>query len=105
MLSQITNVTYVTDMASIHLPIFANFDIFAWLMPHVTASSDQFVLHENEVVHVPTGAWWRARQHEALFCMMGMEGLGSALSNGDEYDSNKVQELALMILRGRLPIN
>lgn len=71
-------------------------------MPNVDVSDCQFVLDGDKVVHEPTGAWWKAQPNSAAFSSMGMERLGAALSNGDEYDSRKVEEIALTILQKRL---
>ncbi len=65
-------------------------------------SEDQFVLEGSRVRHLPTGAWWSAYLHaaEPQFHSEGM--LGSVLENGDEYDREEVQLVAIKILRDRL---
>jgi hypothetical protein len=67
----------------------------------IDASANQFLLVQDEVIHEPTGAWWKARPNEPTFFSMGMGQLGTALSNGDEYDVKMVEEFALAMLRGR----
>ena len=73
-------------------------------MTHVDVSVDQFLLVEDLVIHEPIDAWWKARHNAAELCSLYMGQLGAALSNGDEYDSRKVQEMALAMLRDRLSI-
>lgn len=71
-------------------------------MPNVRVSKNQFVLEGDQVVHAPTGAWWKSRPNSSSLWSLGMERLGAALSNGDEYDIRKVEEIALSVLRKRL---
>lgn len=71
-------------------------------MPNASVSPHQFALDGDQVVHAPTGAWWKASPNTSTLSSIGMEKLGAPLSNGDEYDIRKVEEIALTILRERL---
>ena len=68
---------------------------------HVKPTETEFVVREDEVEHIPTGATWSAypRRPEPSHYRPAM--LGSVLPNGDDYRDHEVEEIALRLLANR----
>lgn len=71
-------------------------------MPHRKALREQFNINGDTVVHLPTGAFWKAYEKDAELAALYMGKLGLVLDSGDEYDRRDVHELAITILADRL---
>lgn len=70
-------------------------------MPFVKPARDQFCLEADKIYHRPTEAWWSAYATDPNPSSMHLGLLGVVLDNGDEYEIDDVQEMALAILRKR----
>ena len=70
-------------------------------MPRVKPTLEEFEVRENEVIHTPTNATWRAHPGIAEPHLYRRSMLASVLPNGDDYREHEVGAMALKLLAER----
>ena len=71
-------------------------------MPRTKVVREQFLMSENEIVHMPTGARFTAYPGIAEPHNVNWGPAGDVLPNGEDYSRSKIQAMAARLMKERI---